>query len=70
MARYPSEDAGLYYDEKADALAISDEIQGNEIADSDLRSFVRDCIAKTLESEEGLHTAYEFTWELCEKPSV
>ena len=70
VARYPSEDAGLYYDEKADALAISDEIQGNEIADSDLRSFVRDCIAKTLESEEGLHTAYEFPWELCEKPSV
>lgn len=69
-ARYPSEDAELYYDEKADALAISDEIQGNEITDSDLRSFVRECINKTLEGEEGLHAGFEFPWELCEKPSV
>ena len=53
VARYPSEDASLYYDSQADALAIRDEIQGNEISDEDLRAFVRSCIEKTLEKEQA-----------------
>ena len=69
VARYPSVDAALRYDEQADALAISDEIQGNEITDKDLQAYVRECINKTLDGEE-LHASFEFPWELCEKPSV
>ena len=69
-ARYPSQDASLYYDSQADALAIRDEIQGNEITDQQLQDFVRDCIKQTLDSEEGLHGSFEFPWELCEKPKI
>ena len=43
VARYPSEDAYLYYDEQADALAVKEEVQGNEISDKELQDFVRDC---------------------------
>ena len=70
VARYPSEDSVLYYDEQADALAVADEIQGNEISDKDLQQYVRDCIKQTIEGEEGLHASFEFPWDLCEKPSV
>ena len=70
VARYPSEDAYLYYDEQADALAVKEEVQGNEISDKELQDFVRDCIMQTLEGEEGLHTSFEFPWELCKKPAV
>ena len=70
VARYPSQDAALYYDPEADAVAISEEIQGNEISDKDLQNFVRDCIKQTLEEEESLHAGFEFPWDLCEKPGV
>ena len=70
VARYPSQDAALYYDPEADAVAISEEIRGNEISDKDLQNFVRDCIKRTLEEEESLHAAFEFPWDLCEKPGV
>ena len=70
VARYESEDAALYYDSESDSCAIKDEIQGNEISDSDLQNYVRDCIRETLEGEEGFYRTFEFPWELCEKPSV
>ena len=70
VARYPSQDACLYYDSQADALAIREEIQGNEITDQQLQDFVRDCIRQTLDSEEGLHRSFEFPWDLCEKPQI
>ena len=70
VARYSSEDAVLYYDEQADALAIKDEIQGNEITDQQLQDFVRDCVRETMDGEEGLHRSFEFPWELCEKPGI
>ena len=70
VARYPSEDAGLYYDAQNDALAIKDEIQGNEIADQQLQDYVRDCLREAMDSGEGLHRSFEFPWELCEKPGV
>ena len=69
-ARYPSQDACLYYDSQADALGIKEEIQGNEITDQQLQDFVRDCIRQTLDSEEGLHRSFEFPWDLCEKPQI
>lgn len=47
-ARYPSQDAYLYYDSNLDALAVREEIQGNEIPDQQLQAFVRDCIRQTL----------------------
>ena len=53
VARYPSEDAALYYDKESDSIAIRPEIQGNEISDEDLRAFVRSCIEKTLEKEQA-----------------
>ena len=31
---------------------------------------MRDCIKRTLEEEESLHAAFEFPWDLCEKPGV
>ncbi|MBQ9051101.1 MAG: L,D-transpeptidase/peptidoglycan binding protein [Lachnospiraceae bacterium] len=70
VARYPSEDARLYYDSQADALAIKDEIQGNEIPDTELQDFVRQCITQTLDSDEDLHESFEFPWELCARPQV
>ena len=70
VSRYPSQDAALFYDEKADALAIRDQIQGNEISDAALQDFVRECLKDTLEGEDGLSSSYEFPWELCEKPAV
>ena len=70
VARYPSEDASLYYDSQADALAIRDEIQGNEISDGELQDFVRECIRQTLDSDEGLHRSFEFPWELCAAPKI
>lgn len=70
VARYPSEDAALYYDADTGSLVIKDEIQGNEITDQDLQAFVRDCISQAIEGEEGLHRSFEFPWELCEKPQV
>ena len=70
VARYPSEDACLYYDSQADALAIKDEIQGNEIPDTELQDFVRECIRQTLDSDEDLHESFEFPWELCAKPQI
>lgn len=48
IARYPSEDAVLFYDKEADSVAIKPEIQGNEIEDETLRAFVRSCIEETL----------------------
>ncbi len=70
VERYPSKDAFLYYDENSVSLAIEDEIEGNEITDAQLQSFVRDCIGQTLQGEEGLYRSFEFPRELCEKPSV
>ena len=60
----------LYYDSQADALAIKDEIQGNEIPDTELQDFVRQCITQTLDSDEDLHESFEFPWELCARPQV
>ena len=70
VARYPSQDACLYYDSQADALAIREEIQGNEITDQQLQDYVRDCIRQTLDSEDGLHRSFEFPWDLCKKPQI
>jgi hypothetical protein len=70
IARYGSEDAVLYYDQEEDCVKVKPEVQGNEISDQDLQDFVRECIHKTLEEDEGLERSYEFPWELCEKPSV
>lgn len=70
VARYGSADAELYYDPETDSCAIRDEIQGNEISDSALQDYVRDCIRQTLDEGGDLHKTFEFPWELCEKPSV
>lgn len=70
IERYSSEDAELYYDEGSDSCAIRDEIQGNEIDDTALQNYVRECIKETIEGEEGLKRSFEFPWDLCEKPRV
>lgn len=70
VARYPSEDAALYCDKDSGSIAIRDEIQGNDIKDSDLQDYVRSCIKETIEGDEGLDRTFDFPWELCESPSV
>lgn len=76
VARYPSKDAYLYYDEASDSCAVKEEVMGNEIDDKVLQDYVRKCIRQTIGLEqpepagEGLHRSFEFPWDLCVKPNV
>ena len=70
VARYPSKNAELAYDEKQDQLVIAPEIEGNEISESLLRDFVKECVEETIFGGEGLDRSFEFPKELCEKPQI
>ena len=52
VARYPSKDAYLYYDEASDSCAVKEEVMGNEIDDKVLQDYVRKCIRQTIGLEQ------------------
>ena len=70
VARRPSKDAELAYDEDKDRCVILDEVEGNEITEEQLQEFVKKCVEETLSGENGTDRSFEFPKELCDKPSV
>ena len=70
VARRPSKDAELVYDEDKDRCVILDEVEGNEITEEQLQEFVKKCVEETLSGENGTDRSFEFPKELCDKPSV
>ncbi len=69
VERFPSEDAYLYCNDETRSAEIMPEVQGNEIEDEVLQSFVKDCVDRTLEAED-FHQEYVFPAKSCVKPEV